>query len=100
MPRRDRRFTGEDIARIYCANIDSPQKEIARIMMAECPLIGAATDAVLGKTLRLMAEVADASNIPLLGFALNALADAVEEPDDYQLKLLIDNMGLVGDPSA
>lgn len=99
MPRKDRRFTGEDVARLYCRNLAAPQKEICRVMMAECAG-SAISEQAIAVVLRLLADGAEVGSVPLLPTLLDALADVVEHPDNYLIENLIDDMGLVGEPTS
>lgn len=36
MPRKDRRFTSRDVARLYCRNLDERQREIALALLFGC----------------------------------------------------------------
>jgi len=36
MPRKDRRFKADDIARLWCKNLDENQREFALALMSKC----------------------------------------------------------------
>lgn len=100
MPRKDRRFTADDIARFYCRNLSPPQREIVRVLIAECGDPGVPSEQTLARLLRVFADLSDTAGVPALGEALRILADVVESPDERHLMDLRDQMGLFGGPSA
>lgn len=100
MPRKDRRFTAEDVARFYCLNLSPPQREIVRVLITECGDPGVPGEQTLARLLRVFADLSDTAGVPVLGESLRILADVVESPDERHLREMRDAMGLVGPPSS
>lgn len=97
MPRKDRRFTGEDIARLYCRNLSTPEKKLARKLFEDCPTGKKTSDKTLAEIIRIVSEIAESAAVPLVPTALELLADAVETGDTSYIESVI---GLAGEPSA
>lgn len=82
MPRKDRSFTGADLARLYCRNLPRDQRAVATLLFDEC-VPGTPSDkqfivAVLG----LLADAVELSPLPAAGVlsqALGFLRDAADQ---------------------
>jgi len=86
MARKDRRFKGADVARLYCKNLDEGQREIAAYLMDNC---GAQN--FTEEVLRALADYYKPDTTRSLFF--EAIADIVKGGDDLIgeiLKLLPD----------
>ena len=100
MPRRDRRFTAEDVARLYCRNLTLPQKALARAIFEECAPTTTPTQEQVAKILGLLARTLGDLGVPMVPQALEILALAVLSADEAAVKRIVDQMGLIGEPSA
>lgn len=100
MPRLDRRFTAEDVARIYCRNLSIPNQILARRILDTCGIDDRVTDEQVADVLDLLASTLSDIGVPFVPQALSILASAVRSADPGDIKVLIDQMGLVGEPSS
>lgn len=82
MPRRDRSFTGADIARLYCRNLPREQRAVATLLFDECmPGTPGERDFIIS-VLGLLADAVEISPIPasaLISKALKLLRDAADQ---------------------
>lgn len=100
MPRRDRRFTAEDLARLYCRHLSTPQKILLRALMEDCAVGSKPSDAAVAEVLDLLADVLSDLGIPLVPIALKLLAAAVANADPSRIEEIIDTMGFMIEPTA
>lgn len=87
MPRRDRSFTGADIARLYCRNLPQEQRAVATLLFDECVPGTPADKQFIVSVLGLLADAVELSSLPAAGIlsaALGFLRDAADQefPED------------------
>lgn len=99
MPRKDRRFTGEDIRRLYCRNLTPEGRKLVDAMGLFCVDGGAGQfdRKNVAYALRVLSDIVSAAGIPAVPEALEILAKAVENARE---EVILREMGLFGGPSA
>jgi len=100
MPRKDRRFTASDVARLYCRNLTLPHQLLARAIFDDCGADSTPDDKQVARIIELLAQVLSEVGVPLVPLALSILAETVENADPARIQEIIDAVGLEGPPSA
>jgi hypothetical protein len=99
MARKDRRFTAEDIARLYCRNITPAQQNHAQTLMQYCEQFEDDVDLTVN-LLRYLATIVDDTGLigaRFVAFALEALAIACDQDfSEEQIQEYLDFDAMTG----